>query len=53
MGEDNHNRLLLLIPSLSLRYTFRSYIFEQAHTNVNFTETRFNFIQLKYKQVAT
>jgi hypothetical protein len=49
MGRENHNRLLLLIPSLSLRYIFRSSIFPQAQTNVNVIETHFHNIKFKYK----
>jgi hypothetical protein len=44
MGGENHNHLLLLILSLSLRYIFNSSYFPtQAHTNVNFTEINFHF----------
>jgi hypothetical protein len=44
MGWEKHNRLLLLITNLNLRYISRSSIFPQAHTNVNFTETHFHFV---------
>jgi hypothetical protein len=53
MGEENHNYLLLINPNLSLVYIFCSSIFPQAHTNVNFTEKRFHFIQVKEKQWYT
>jgi hypothetical protein len=39
-----YNRSLLLTQNLSLKYIFRSSIFTQAHTDVNFIETHFNFI---------
>jgi hypothetical protein len=44
MGEENHNRPFLLIPGLSLIYTFHSSIFPQVHTNMKFTGTHFHFI---------
>jgi hypothetical protein len=40
MRGESHNRLHLLIPSLSLRCgIFLSSIFPQAHTDVNLIET--------------
>jgi hypothetical protein len=36
VGGENHNHLILLIPGFSLRDIFRSSVFPQAHTNVNF-----------------
>jgi hypothetical protein len=44
MGWKNHNRLLLSIPDLNIRCTFRSSIFSQANTNANVTETYVRFI---------
>jgi hypothetical protein len=44
MGGENHNRLLLQIPSLSLGHIFRSSVFPQAHASVNLIETHFHFI---------
>jgi hypothetical protein len=38
MGGENHNRLPLIIPSLSLRYILRSSIFPQENTNMKLTE---------------
>jgi hypothetical protein len=44
MGGENYNRLILLIPSLSLGHIFHSSVFPQAHTDVNFIETQYHFI---------
>jgi hypothetical protein len=44
MGGENSYHVLLLIRTLILTYIFRSSVFLQAHTNVNLTETRANFI---------
>jgi hypothetical protein len=52
IGRENHNCSLLLIQSLNLGYIFHSSVFPQAHTNVNFIETHFHFIQFKYKAVV-
>jgi hypothetical protein len=46
MGRENHNRLLLLIPSLSLKYIFRSSVFPQTNTNMNFIEPGLKFIKM-------
>jgi hypothetical protein len=55
MWGKSYNRLILLIPILSLRCAFYSYNFPLAHTNLNFTETRFHFNLINYdlKQVYT
>jgi hypothetical protein len=47
MGGGNHNRLLLLIPSLRLRYVFHSSVFPQAHISVNFFETHLHFLRFE------
>jgi hypothetical protein len=44
VGGEYHKRLPLPVPSLSLRYIFRSSVLLQAHTSVNFTETHVQFI---------
>jgi hypothetical protein len=48
----NHNSIIFLIPGLSLRRTFRSSIFPQAHTYVRFAKTQLHFIHLKYRTAA-
>jgi hypothetical protein len=52
-GGESHNRPLLLIPSLSLIFIFRSSVSLQVHTRVNFVATRYHFLELKCRRSPT
>jgi hypothetical protein len=53
MSWENHDRLLLLIQNLSLRYSFRVPAFSYVHIRVNLIEIHFHFVKFEVLMVTS